>query len=50
MTEYSRIHVGGKTVCLISGAGKTRQLHVKECIRVLPYTTHKSKLKNGLEI
>ena len=44
--------INDKEFCVIvgpSGAGKTTQLHVKEWIRVLPYTVHKNKLKNGLE-
>ena len=34
-----------KTVSLISGDGKTGQLHVKNEIRTLPNITHKDKLK-----
>ena len=30
MTEEARIHNGEKTISLITGAGKTGQLHVKE--------------------
>ena len=30
MTKEARIHKGVKTISLISGAGKTGQLHVKE--------------------
>ena len=30
LTKEARIYSGEKTVSLISGAGKTRQLHAKE--------------------
>jgi len=39
-----RIYNGEKTASSISGAGKTRQLHVNE-IRTLPSTIHENKLK-----
>ena len=39
------IYNGVKTASSINGAGKTRQLHVKEEIRTLPNTMHKDKLK-----
>ena len=45
MTKEARIYNGEKTVSLISGAGKTGQLHVKNEIRMLPDTIHKNKLK-----
>ena len=48
----ARIYYGEKIVSSISGAGKTRQLYVKEWIvckrmksRKLPNTTHKKKKK-----
>ena len=44
MTKGARIY-SGKKVLSISGAGKTRQLHVKEWIRTFSYITHKNKLK-----
>ena len=45
MTKEARIYNGEKTACSISGAGKTGQPHLKNEIRSLPNTTHKSKLK-----
>jgi len=45
LTKEERIYSGDKTDSSISGAGKTRQLHVKNKIRILPNTIHKSKLK-----
>ena len=39
------LYNGGKTVCLVNGAGKTGQLHVKKNeIRTLFNTVHKNKL------
>ena len=44
LTKEARIYNGAKIASSISGAGKTRQLHVNE-IRTLPNTIHKDKLK-----
>ena len=44
LTMEARINSGAKTAFLINGAGKTRQLGIKE-IRTLPNTIHKDKLK-----
>ena len=44
MTEESIIYNEEKTVSSISGAGKTRWLHVKQ-IRTLPHTIYENKLK-----
>jgi len=30
LTKESRIYNGAKTACIVNGAGKTGQLHVKE--------------------
>ena len=45
LTNKARIYNGAKIASSISGAGKTRQLHVQNEIRTLPNTTHKDKLK-----
>ena len=45
MTKEAKMYNGEKTVSLISGAGKTGQLHVKNEIRTLSNTIHKNKLK-----
>ena len=44
MTKEARLYNGGKTAFLISGAGKTGQLHVK---KVKPFfnSVHKNKLE-----
>ena len=44
LIKEARIYSGEKTASSISGAGKTGQLHVKEC-RTLLNTIHKNKLK-----
>lgn len=41
MTEKAKIYSGGKTVSLISGAGKTGQLRPKNEPGSLPHTIHK---------
>ena len=43
--KEARIYNEEKTASSISGAGKTRQLHVKNEIRILLNTIHKCKLK-----
>ena len=45
LIKEARIHNGEKTASLISGAGKTGQLHVRNEIRTLPNMIHKNKLK-----
>ena len=45
LTKEARICSGAKTDSSINDAGKTGQLHVKNEIRTLPNTIHKSKLK-----
>ena len=45
LIKEARIYNGEKTAFLISGAGKTGQVHVKNEIRTLPNTIHKNKLK-----
>ena len=45
MIKEARIYNGEKTVFSPSGAGKTRQLHVKEKIRTFSNTIYKNKLK-----
>ena len=44
LIKEARIYNGEKTASVISGAGKTGQLHVNE-IRALPNTIHKTELK-----
>ena len=38
MTKGEKMYDGEKTVSSISGAEKTRQLHVKNEIQIFPYT------------
>ena len=45
LTKEARIYNRAKTASSINGAGKTRQLHVKNAIRTLPNTIHKDKFK-----
>ena len=45
LTKEARIYNVVKTAFSINGAGKKRQLHVKNEIRTLPNTIHKDKLK-----
>ena len=45
MTKEARICNGENTGPSISGAGKTKQLHVKNEIRTLTNTIHKNELK-----
>ena len=45
MTKKTKIHNGEKKNSLISGAGKTGPLPVKNEIRTLSNTIHKNKLK-----
>ena len=40
-TKESRIYNGAKIASSINGAGKIRQLHVKNEIRTLPNNIHK---------
>ena len=44
LTKEARIYNGAKIESSITGAGKTRQLGIKE-IRTLPNIIHKDKLK-----
>ena len=43
--KEAKIYNGETTASLVSGAGKTGQLHVKHEIRTLPNTIHKNKIK-----
>ena len=45
MTKEVRTYSKGKIVSSMSGAGKTRQLHVKDEIRTFSDNIHKNKLK-----
>ena len=45
MTKEARIYSAEKAVSLISGAGKTGQLHVKNEIRRFSNTIYKNKVK-----
>ena len=45
LLKEAGIYNGEKNASSISGAGKTKQLHVKNEIRTLPNTIHKNKLK-----
>ena len=48
MAKKARMYNGEKTLSSISGAGKTRQLQVKELNQNFFNTTHKNKLKMDL--
>ena len=44
MTQEAKSYNGGKTVSSINGAGKTRQLHVKNKVGTSFKTTHEDML------
>ena len=47
MTKEAQIYNGDRTVCSISGAGKTDSHMEKNEIGTLPNTIHKNKLQMG---
>ena len=49
MTKEARVYNGEKTVSLISGAGKTGQLQVKQ-LRTFSHIIYKNKLKMNRDL